>query len=55
MTRGGYRANAKRPLKFGEETVRITIQVPRSKVDEVKKKVARILKSYIPRAITNSK
>lgn len=47
MTRGGYRKNAKRPLMYGEKTVRVTIQVPASKVEEVKKKIARILKKYV--------
>jgi hypothetical protein len=46
MTRGGYRKNAKRPLKYGEPTVRITVQIPETKAKEIKAKIARILKPY---------
>lgn len=31
--RGGYRPNARRPLKYGEATIRIYASVPASKVD----------------------
>jgi hypothetical protein len=31
--RGGYRPNAKRPLKYGEPTVQIRFSVPESKAD----------------------
>ncbi len=47
MTRGGYRLNAKRPLKFGEKTVIVRTSVPESKSQDFKLKVARILKKWI--------
>jgi hypothetical protein len=45
--RGGYRKNAKRPLKYGEETVSLNIRVPKSRKAEIKKEVDSILVKYV--------
>jgi hypothetical protein len=48
MTRGGYRPNAKRPLKYGEATTPAKRrQVPKSKLTEFEKKVDNILKKWL--------
>jgi hypothetical protein len=43
---GGAREGAGRKQKYGEPIVRITSQVPESKAEEFKKKVAAILKKW---------
>lgn len=45
--RGGFRENARRPLKYGEPTQRISIRVPVSQVDKVKKLVNGFLEQFI--------
>jgi hypothetical protein len=48
MTRGGFRKNAKRPLKYGEQTKQAKRrQVPISKHEEFEKKVDNILKKWL--------
>lgn len=47
MTSGGYRKNAKRPLKYGEPTVNLNIRVPKSKKKAIKNLVNEELKKYI--------
>jgi hypothetical protein len=47
MTRGGYRPNAKRPLKYGEETEIVRFSVPKSKVSIFKTLVNKILAKWI--------
>lgn len=44
-TKGGARPNSGRKLKYGEKTTIITIRVPISQVDKVKRKVELYLKS----------
>jgi hypothetical protein len=44
---GGFRKNAKRPLIYGEATVRIYISVPKSKEDYFKKLLAKELKKLV--------
>lgn len=48
MTAGGKREGAGRKSKWktGEESARITIQLPSSKVEEIKPKIEKILKPY---------
>lgn len=46
MTRGGYRENAKRPLKYGEPTEVVRFSVPKSKVEFIKKLVQKALKAF---------
>ena len=43
-TRGGYRPNAKRPLKYGEPTVQIKKSVPVSKKEYFEKWIDNELK-----------
>jgi hypothetical protein len=43
-TRGGFRANAKRPLKYGEPTVVLHLRAPESQADAVRKLVSNFLK-----------
>jgi len=51
-TRGGYRAKAKRPLKFGNlETEKILILIPKDFKEVIKKQVNEILKKYEPAKI----
>jgi hypothetical protein len=45
--RGGYRENAKRPLKYGEATEIVRFSVPISKVSIFKKLVAAILNKWL--------
>ena len=40
---GGFRENAKRPLKYGEETVNYNCRVPKSQ----KKNVDKLVKDFI--------
>lgn len=47
MTSGGFRKNAKRPLKYGEPTVNLVIRVPKSKKVKIKKMVTDELKKYL--------
>ena len=44
---GGFRENAKRPLKYGEETKRIVLQVPISKEMLIKKRIKLIMDEYL--------
>lgn len=44
--RGGFRENAKRPLKYGEETVNYNCRVPKSKKQEVDKLVKEFIKKF---------
>jgi hypothetical protein len=44
--RGGYRENAKRPLKYGEPTEIVRFSVPKSKVEFIKNLVHRVLKRF---------
>lgn len=44
-TRGGYRANARRPLKFGEPVKRLTFQVPQSKAEILKVMILALIES----------
>jgi hypothetical protein len=43
---GGYRKNAKRPLKYGEPTESVPVRVPKSKKKEFKEKIKPILKKW---------
>lgn len=45
-TRGGTRKNSGRKLKFGEPCIRIWVQVPKSKVLEIKERINLILEEY---------
>jgi hypothetical protein len=47
MTSGGFRKNARRPLKYGEPTVNLVMRVPKSKKLKIKKMVNDELKQYI--------
>lgn len=40
---GGYRPNARRPLKFGEPVKRLTFQVPQSRAEELKAKILALI------------
>lgn len=45
--RGGFRENAKRPLKYGEKTVLIgPFHVPESKAEDIKSLVKKELKKF---------
>lgn len=44
--RGGKREGSGRPLKYHEETQRVVIYCPKSKVKELREKVKEILKQY---------
>lgn len=46
-TRGGYRANAKRPLKYGEPTIVLHFRAPESQAEAVKKIVNNFLNKYL--------
>lgn len=46
-TRGGFRENAKRPLKYGEETEVIKFRVPKSKKQIIVDMVHEELEKYI--------
>lgn len=46
-TRGGFRPNAKRPLKYGEPTVVLHLRAPESQADAVRKLVSNFLKKYL--------
>lgn len=46
MASGGFRENAKRPLKYGEPTEMVPVRVPKSKKAEFKKLIAPILKKW---------
>ena len=46
-TRGGTRKNSGRKLKFGEPCIRIWVQVPKSKVLEIKERINLILEEYV--------
>jgi hypothetical protein len=46
-TRGGYRENAKRPLKYGEPTVTVNYRVPASQRLAVNDLVKKFLKKYL--------
>jgi hypothetical protein len=47
MTSGGFRKNARRPLKYGEPTVNLTMRVPKSKKKYFKDLVNGELKKLI--------
>jgi hypothetical protein len=47
MTSGGFRKNARRPLKYGEPTVNLVIRVPKSKKTAFKKLVEDELQKLI--------
>ena len=44
--RGGKRAGAGPPFKYGEDTCNITLRVPKSKKDEIKKMIYALLNQY---------
>ena len=44
--RGGFRKNAKRPLKYGEKTVVARFTVPKSKYEALKAEVKAKLKNW---------
>lgn len=46
-TRGGYRENAKRPLKYGEPTVAVMFRVPESKKEAVTNLVKKFLEKFV--------
>lgn len=48
-TRGGFRANAKRPLKYGEPTIVLHLRAPESQAEVVKKLVSNFLNKYVTR------
>jgi hypothetical protein len=45
-THGGIRAGAGPPFKYGEDTCNITLRVPKSKKDEIKKMIYALLNQY---------
>lgn len=45
--RGGFRANAKRPLKYGEPTEVVHFRVPKSK----KKAVSDMVKAFLKKSL----
>ena len=46
IKQGGKREGSGQKKKYGEDTVTIAFRVPKSKKDEIKNKVAKIIKTY---------
>jgi hypothetical protein len=45
-THGGKRKGAGPPFKYGEDTCNITLRVPKSKKEEIKKMIYALLNQY---------